>query len=424
MASDRGPDWLVRRRTSAFERFTTTPLPTVEEEVWRYSRIPELDLDDFAPLGPASGSGGGPVAELAGTRGALGPCSAVIMVRNGRVASVEIDHEAAAAGLTVGRLAELDPDGSTLGAPADGTEGAFRLLHDAFSADPVLVRVPAGVTVPAPVAVLHWTDADASATFPHLVVDAGENSEVVVYEHAASSDVAALIVPAVELNAGPASRLRYVHAQVLGPRVWQLGRQTSRVDRDATFSTAMVALGGDYARLEVESCLAGRGSSGEMSAVYFGEGTQMHDFRTLQDHVAPRTASNLLFKGAVQGRSRAVYTGLIHIGKDAAGVDAFQTNRNIKLSDGAWAESVPNLEIENNDVRCSHASAVGPVDEDQRFYLESRGVRPETAERLIVLGFFEEVLERLPVPGAVAPLRAEMAGKLDRRHSGEDGSRG
>jgi Fe-S cluster assembly protein SufD len=202
---------------------------------------------------------------------------------------------------------------------------------------------------------------------------------------------------------------------MLGERVWQLGRQVSRVERDARFSTSMVALGGDYARLQVESALAGRGSSGEMLAVYFGERDQMHDFRTLQDHLAPKTTSNLLFKGAVQDRSRSVYTGLIHIAKQAAGVDAFQTNRNIKLSDSAWAESVPNLEIENNDVRCSHASAVGPVDEDQLYYLESRGVPPARAERLIVLGFFEEVLERLAVPGARGPLRGEITAKLDRR---------
>jgi Fe-S cluster assembly protein SufD len=110
-----------------------------------------------------------------------------------------------------------------------------------------------------------------------------------------------------------------------------------------------------------------------------------------------------------------VYTGLIHIGKQASGVTAFQTNRNVKLSDGAWAHSDPNLEIENNDVRCSHASTVGPVDEDQAFYLESRGIRPALAERLIVMGFFDEVLERLPVPGAVEILRAEISAKLDRR---------
>ena len=139
----------------------------------------------------------------------------------------------------------------------------------------------------------------------------------------------------------------------------------------------------------------------------------MHDFRTLQDHAAPKTTSDLLFKGAVQGRARSVYTGLIRVRKEAAGTNAFQTNRNLKLSEEAWADSVPNLEIENNDVRCSHASAVGPIDAEQRFYLESRGVPPETADRLIVLGFFDEVLERLPAPSVATELRAAIAEKLD-----------
>ncbi len=410
-----GPTWLQARRTAAIERFGVTPLPTVEQEVWRYSRIPELDLAAYAPLPADAPLPAGVPSPLQPVLDGLGERAAVVAVVNGRVTHVEVEAAAAELGVEVGRLVDLDASGAALGSVGGEAVTAFGQLHDAFSADPVLVRVPAGVVVPVPVVILHWTDAAASATFPHLVVDAGENSEVVVYDHNASADVDALVVPVAELRAGPASRLRYVHGQVLGPQLWQLGRQLSRVERDAAFSTAMVALGGDYARLEVESTLAGRGSSGEMLAVYFGEERQMHDFRSLQDHVAPRTTSNLLFKGAVQGRARSVYTGLIHIGKQAAGVDAFQTNRNIKLSEGAWAESVPNLEIENNDVRCSHASAVGPVDEDQRYYLESRGVPPARAERLIVLGFFEEVLERLAVPTAVAPLRAEIVAKLDRR---------
>jgi Fe-S cluster assembly protein SufD len=154
-----------------------------------------------------------------------------------------------------------------------------------------------------------------------------------------------------------------------------------------------------------------------MLAAYFGEQRQMHDIRTLQDHVAPSTTSDLLFKGAVEGLASSIYTGLIHIGKDASGVNAFQTNRNIKLSEGAWAHSDPNLEIENNDVRCSHASTIGPVNEDQRFYLESRGVPPQVAERLIVMGFFDDVLARLPMPGAVALLRDEIERKLSRREA-------
>ena len=194
--------------------------------------------------------------------------------------------------------------------------------------------------------------------------------------------------------------------QELGLATWQLGLQVSLVGPEATIRSTSIGFGGDYARLRTDCRMLGRGATGELDAVYFGEGSQTLDFRTFQDHVAPDCTSNLLFKGAVGGRSRSVYTGMIRVGKEARGTNAFQTNRNVKLSEGAWAESVPNLVIENNDVRCSHASAVGPVDEDQRFYLESRGVPTEEAERLIVAGFFDEVLNRLPVAAVVPLLRA------------------
>jgi Fe-S cluster assembly protein SufD len=164
--------------------------------------------------------------------------------------------------------------------------------------------------------------------------------------------------------------------------------------------------------------LVGRGATGNLDALYFADGDQMLDFRTFQDHAAPDTTSNLLFKGAVDGRSRSVYTGLIQVRKDARGTNAFQTNRNLNLSEEAWAESVPNLEIENNDVRCSHASTVGPVDVDQRFYLESRGVPPTVAERLIIAGFFDEVLADLPDVPARAAVRAALTAKLDAREVG------
>ena len=408
-----GPDWLRARRAAAFDRFTSTPLPSAEEELWRYSRVAELDLDGYAPALEAPPPGGALPADVRAVLDAAGPRSALVVLRNGHLESVE----GGAPGLEVGPLADLDPTGEVLGTVAGEPADAFASLHDAFVPTPVLVRVARGAVVTDPVVVVSLVEGERVAAFPRLVVSAGENSEVTVFGHAASTDVDALVLPVVELDAGQAARLRYLDAQLLGQSVWQLGHQASRVGRDAAFATTMVSLGGAYARTRIDSALDGRGASGEMQAVYFGEGTQMHDMRTLQDHVAPRTTSSLLFKGVVQGTSHAVYSGLIHIGKEAAGVDAFQTNRNIKLSDGAWAESVPNLEIENNDVRCSHASAVGPVDEEQRFYLESRGVRPAAAERLIVLGFFEEVLNRLPVPGAKGPLRAQIVRKLDRREA-------
>jgi Fe-S cluster assembly protein SufD len=151
-------------------------------------------------------------------------------------------------------------------------------------------------------------------------------------------------------------------------------------------------------------------------AVYFGDHEQMLDFRTLQDHDAPNTRSDLLFKGAVEDRAHSVYSGLIRLRPEARKAVANQTNRNLVLTEGAGAESIPNLEIEANDVRCSHASAVGPIDEDQLYYLESRGVRPEDAERLIVLGFFDDVFDRLPVPNLVRALRRTVVEKVEHRH--------
>jgi Fe-S cluster assembly protein SufD len=284
--------------------------------------------------------------------------------------------------------------------------------------------VPAGRTVDEPILIDHTITRDGTACFPRLIVLAGPDSDVTVVERFRSPDgIRALVVPVAEVHAPQAARVRYVAVNELGAATWSIGHQVAEGDRDSSTMLATVALGGDYARVRTDARLVGQGATARQIAVYFGEADQMHDVRTLQHHIAPKTTSDLLFKGAVQGHSKSVYTGLIKIGKEARGANAFQTNRNIKLSEGAWAESVPNLDIETNDVRCSHASAVGPIDEDQRFYLESRGVPPSVAERLIVLGFFDEVIEQLPVPALADELRGLVAAKLDRRPA-EDGSSG
>jgi Fe-S cluster assembly protein SufD len=248
--------------------------------------------------------------------------------------------------------------------------------------------------------------------FPRTVVVLGEDAEATVIERFQSRDVAAFVDPVIELDVADAGRLRYASVQDLGPRVWQVAYQASRVGRDSELTSTAVALGGDYARLRTDARLEGRGGSSRLLAVYFGSGAHMHDFRTIQDHAAPQTTSDLLFKGAVRDTAKGVYSGLIRVRKEAPGTNAFQTNRNLVLSEGAGAESVPNLEIETNDVRCSHASAVGPIDEEQRYYLESRGVPPEVAERLIVLGFFNEVLERLPSAALAERLRERLVVRL------------
>lgn len=408
-----GPDWLRARRVAAAETFAGSSLPAADEEVWRYSRIGDLDLDAYH-LGAPDGDG----VLAPGARAVLDRVpqrAAAVVVCDGRVVHREIADGWKSKGLDVGPLGNDDGLlGAVLAAPPD----VFSVLNDAFALDPLGIRVPAGMTVDDPIVVVHSTSAEGLAVFPRLAVQLGADSEATVLDVALSAPGArAFTAPVTELDVGPAARLRYLGVQDLALDTWQIGSQVSRVGADATLFSATAGLGGDYARQRTDCRLSGRGSTGNLLAVYFGEGDQTLDFRTFQDHAAPDTTSNLLFKGAVGGHSRSVYTGLIRVRKEGRGTNAFQTNRNIKLSDHAWAESVPNLEIENNDVKCSHASAVGPIDEDQRFYLESRGVPPDVAERLVVSGFFDEVLLQLPVAAVIPSLRAAVAGKLERREA-------
>lgn len=368
LAGRHGPWQSVRQ--AAIERFVAASLPSPDEEIWRYSRIDELDLDRFHPT----------------------PLSTCVTGDGGLRADDQFDVV-----------------GDVFG---DDAPDVFADLNAAF-AEPVVLRIPPGTVVSDPVVVTHTISGAGAAVFPRLVVDAGPDSEVTVIEvFRSDGDDPALVVPMAQVRARQASRVNYLAVNELGSRVWQLGHQRAVGERDSTTLLSAVALGGDYARTRTEARLIGQGGSTRQVALYFADGTQMHDFRTLQDHAAPRTTSDLLFKGAVQDRARSVYTGLIRIRPNAKGSVADQTNRNLTLSEGAWAESVPNLEIETNDVKCSHASAVGPIDDEQRFYLESRGIPPAIAERLVVLGFFDEVIAQLPAAGLAAELRERVAAKL------------
>jgi Fe-S cluster assembly protein SufD len=404
-----GPDWLRARRAEAAEALDGLALPSEAEEVWRYSRIGQLDLDAYHPLvaPPATSPPVVPEPPAVGDRAGL------LVTVNGSVVRAELDPALAARGVVLGARGE---DAEGVGNEATD---AFGVLNAAFRAGTVVLHVPDGVAIPAdrPMVIVHHVDGDGAgaAVFPHVAVTVGRDAEVTVVDQSTSADVDALVVPLVELDVAEAGRLHHLTVQALGPRVWQVARQASRVGRDATLRASAVALGGYYARSRTDSRLVGQGGSSELLAAYYADGDQMHDFRTLQDHAAPSTTSDLLFKGAVQDRARGVYSGLIRVEKAGQKTNAFQTNRNLVLSEGAHADSVPNLEIEANDVRCSHATAVGPIDEEQRYYVESRGVPPEQAERLIVLGFFRDVLVRMPVPALTSQLRSAMAAKLDHR---------
>jgi len=340
-------------------------LPSADEEIWRYSRIDALDPTAFEVESAQTDVSGG---ENYVTRGA----SAAVLAEPDVFAELNTEHQ------------------STL-----------------------VVEVPRGTTVDEPIVITH-TSRPGTASFPRTVLRVGENAEVTVIERFASASAGpALVAPVLSAEVAPAGRLTYLAVNDVDLEAWQIGHQLVVGDRDSSVRLSTVTLGGYYTRVRTEVRSSGQGASTKQVALYFAGGDQMHDFRVIQDHDAPHTSSDLLFKGAVQDRARSVYTGLITIREHARGTAAYQTNRNLTLSDGAWAESVPNLDIRTNDVKCSHASTVGPIDDDQRFYLESRGVPPETAERLVVLGFFEEVLDQLPSGQLADELRAAVADKLN-----------
>jgi len=434
-----GPSWLARRRAGAWERFAAGSLPQEAEEVWRYSGIDRFDLDTFAPA-PLHAPG---VPELEAGRvlaEPFGPRAGLVVTYNGAIVGVERATTVPGDQLSVASVLAAADAPARLGDLAHAHD-AFGELHDAFLADVVHIVVAKKVVLADPVVVVHLIDrlagSGAPAAFPRSLVHVGPSAEAGVIEliAGAGADAAAgpslppaLVMPVTELEVEDDAHLAYANLQVLDQGCTQLAVQASRVGRNATLRSFTVGLGGGYARVRTDSDLVGQGGHTALLAAYLGTDSQVHDFRTLQDHHAPRTESELLFKGAVADESRSVYSGLIHIRHGAHGAHAFQTNHNLVLSEGAHADSVPNLDIEENDVRCSHASTVGPIDEDQRYYLESRGISPAVAERLIVLGFFADLASRAPFggvgPWVVDAVSRRLSGRLPSERQQPDGPAG
>jgi Fe-S cluster assembly protein SufD len=419
------------------------PMPSEKEEVWRYSPIDSLDLDAFAPVPvwdrePWRQLAADPqmAAFAEGVAADVPARAALVVVRDGRVVSADcagLPDQAVVTGL-IGQDGTGSGEGG--GSPERARPGAVLVggdalvrLNDAFGPDAVLVDVRPGVVVESPIVVVHWcaglggvsglggvdgVEPPSPASFPRTVVrvGAGARAHVVEVVAGAPGGARALVVPVTEVEVESGGSLSYVALQVLGTGAWHLGRLAGQVGSDGALRTFAVGLGGSYDRSRSDVQAAGTGAHCEVRSAYLGTADQVHDVRTLQDHLAPRTTSDLLCKGAVSGTSRSVYSGLIRVRHGAVRAEAFQANHNLVLSHEAHADSVPNLDIEENDVRCSHASTVGPVDEDQRYYLESRGVPPDRAKELIVRGFFDDVVDRSPVPSFAGRLRQEIVDRL------------
>jgi Fe-S cluster assembly protein SufD len=393
------PAWRATARRDALRRVEGRELPSSKDELWKYVDL-DFDLADYRLVdepGPPPDS-----AEV------LDEAPTIVVV-DGIAVTGEGPTPPVPPGVIMGSLAGAVASGHagldavlapTLAADTD----VFAAGHAAFGGDGAVVDVSAGVAAD-PVLVRLHTATSGSVSYPTVVVVAAENAEASVVVDVTSDDVDAITVPVVQVVAGPASTVKLSLIQHLGPRIRQIGAFRAAVDRDATLAMAEAGLGGRLARLHLMVDLEGRGSSARVVGAYFGDDDQVIDYRYFMHHAGLDTRSDMFLKGAVEDRALSVFTGLIRIDEGAQRTDAYQTNRNLILSEGAAAQSVPNLEILANDVKCGHGSSVGPLDEEQRYYLMSRGLDRSQADRLQVRGFFEQALTRFPHPEVTAAVR-------------------
>ena len=390
-------------RSQACERFGSLPVPSQETEEWRYTDLSNFELDFTPHVEGLTATHLDQVPDhILTTAGDVSARAGLLIQHNSTTTIAHLDpairkgvHFESIDAAVVDHPELVEPYLHTL-VPLDRTK--FTALHAAFRTGGTFVYVPRDTAIELPLQTLTYLDADGGAIFPHtlLIVDAG--SEVTFIDRYVSPDLGRAFSNAItEIYVGDGANVRYAAIQEWGSGVTHLGIQRATVGRDATLRTLNIGFGASLARAEAETILAEPGGFSEMLGVFFADEDQHFDHRSIQDHVAPNCSSDLLYKGALRDHSRAVYSGWVHVRPDAQKTNAMQTSRNIVLSEHAKADAIPNLEIEANDVRCGHAASVGPVDEDAIFYLTSRGIPRAEAERLIVSGFFQEVLDRVKI---------------------------
>jgi Fe-S cluster assembly protein SufD len=367
------PAWLRDQRLAAFERYTSLPEPTQRSEGWRRLSFKDVDLSPAMPT-PTE-------------------CTVRIAAADGQK------------GVSVLPIAQAP--GAQQALQARGSLGKFSALTEAAWQGGVLVNIPDDVVLSAPIAL-----DIASGTYPRVIIVVGKNARAAIAEtHREGGRLTSGIVDIVVRDGG---HLTYAHVQECSRDSVVLSHQHAQIGRDAKLVTLNFGLGGRLAKSDIEVELLGRGAHSDMLGLVFAEGAQQFDYHTLQGHRSPDTTSDLLFKAALDDQSHSVYTGVIIIEKGAQRSDAYQANRNLLLGEGARADTEPKLEIEADDVRCTHGATVGPIDEEQLFYLQSRGLDADTASRLVVDGFFQDVLDRVGDPRVTDPLRDKVSPHLER----------
>lgn len=400
------PEWLRDVRLAAFKAFADLDWPDNRVEEWRYTDPRRFDLGRaiLTDAGPADTVATGITATVADAAGSL-------RIVDGGVATATVCAEARERGVVVTDLATAARTHESLVRAAlgiaAGSEEKFEALNLAAFTGGGFIYVPADVELREPIIVTVQATRDG-AILPRILVLTGAHAQATVYvDHV--GDAATTVVEVIEVIAGEGATVQVVSAQDWGDRVDHIGTHRGLTRDNATVKSLEVTLGGRTVYIRPDVALSHPGGNAELLGVYFGSGDQRIEHRSLIHHDASKTTSDLVYKGALQGTSRATFFGNILIEPHARATASDQTNRNLILSEGAKADSIPFLEIHNSDVvRCGHHSSVGQVDELQLFYLESRGIPREEAARLLVFGFFAEVLERIDLPGVTEVVLAEI----------------
>jgi Fe-S cluster assembly protein SufD len=382
-------------RADLLERYRALPMPTTKDESWRFTDLAGFDPDSFAANGASAVAAAPTMLEI----DAAGVA---------HVSEAGIEIERAPEGVTFAPLADHELLGSLVRA-----DEKFAAHNAALWEHGLLVQVPKGVVLEQPLYVRVANSVAGGSLFWRLLVVAEPESRFTVIEEYASADpgLEGYSNAVVEIAVEQAAKVEYVSVQNLSRGTWHFASHHARVERDAELDWVAGGFGSAKGKIRIQNDLAGPGATSRVTGAYFADGSQHLDYDTFQEHIAPNTTSDFAFKGALRDTATAVWRGMIRVEKDAQRTNAYQENRNLLLAPTAHADSIPGLEILANDVRCTHGATLGQVDREQLFYLMSRGLSRAEAERLIVRGFFQDVLDRIELE----PVRDALAAALEAR---------
>src|ERR1700704_2350202 len=415
------PEWFREQQHDAWKQFESLPSPTRKDQLWRFSSVDLLDLKPFRFGGALSDKDRDAILEQ--SRGLDEVAARLIFAGDQLIERQVISEQLKKRGVIFQPLERAMVEHADLfrkhfmSEPAVVGSANFAALHKALVSSGTFLYVPRGLEIELPIEIFHWLHGENTSVFPHLLLVADELAKVTVIESFRSLDrhAAGFACGVNDLIAGPGAKVTYVCAQTWGEKVRALQMNTTTVDHDASALSLNLHLGARYSRFESLSRLIGEGARSDLLAVSVADGEQEFDARTLQDHVSPHTASDLLYKNALDDRARTTFGGLIRVEPHAHFTDAYQKVRNLLLSDDAEANSMPGLEILADNVRCTHGPTSGQIGEDDLFYLRTRGIPIPVAQRLIVTGFLNEVIQRLDQPAIAAHLHGLIEQKFGDR---------